>query len=153
MLCATAPVRAARDRKSTRLNSSHSQSSYAVFCSKKRLGRLRGGVAQVDTHELRPVAQLLGSRDDAWHLRAARLVSGDPAPADLCSLSLHDALPISSYRSPLTGGALDALRDRAGPRRTRSEEHTSELQSQSKLVCRLLLEKTPGPSPRRSRAS
>src|SRR2546430_5264855 len=28
-----------------------------------------------------------------------------------------------------------------GPRRARSEEHTSELQSQSNLVCRLLLEK------------
>src|SRR2546427_8778750 len=27
------------------------------------------------------------------------------------------------------------------PRRSRSEEHTSELQSQSNLVCRLLLEK------------
>src|SRR5438270_10332169 len=33
-------------------------------------------------------------------------------------------------------------RDRAdGPARGRSEEHTSELQSQSNLVCRLLLEK------------
>src|SRR2546427_7705520 len=29
----------------------------------------------------------------------------------------------------------------AGPRDGRSEEHTSELQSQSNLVCRLLLEK------------
>src|SRR5205085_2307982 len=29
---------------------------------------------------------------------------------------------------------------------TRSEEHTSELQSQSNLVCRLLLENTPSPS-------
>src|SRR2546430_10570574 len=29
----------------------------------------------------------------------------------------------------------------AGRRRARSEEHTSELQSQSNLVCRLLLEK------------
>src|SRR2546430_12895327 len=29
-------VRAARDRKSTRLNSSHSQISYAVFCLKKK---------------------------------------------------------------------------------------------------------------------
>src|SRR5688572_31398135 len=28
-----------------------------------------------------------------------------------------------------------------GPRQRRSEEHTSELQSQSNLVCRLLLEK------------
>src|SRR2546427_3214365 len=30
---------------------------------------------------------------------------------------------------------------RARPHRVRSEEHTSELQSQSNLVCRLLLEK------------
>src|SRR2546430_7517303 len=31
----------ARDRKSTRLNSSHSQISYAVFCLKKKTSRLR----------------------------------------------------------------------------------------------------------------
>src|SRR2546430_2913359 len=30
------PERAKRDRKSTRLNSSHSQISYAVFCLKKK---------------------------------------------------------------------------------------------------------------------
>src|SRR2546430_5817990 len=33
---ADAPDRPARDRKSTRLNSSHSQISYAVFCLKKK---------------------------------------------------------------------------------------------------------------------
>src|SRR2546430_8981298 len=32
----TAPIRTKRDRKSTRLNSSHSQISYAVFCLKKK---------------------------------------------------------------------------------------------------------------------
>src|SRR5438309_4516481 len=32
-------IRAARDRKSTRLNSSHSSISYAVFCLKKKKGR------------------------------------------------------------------------------------------------------------------
>src|SRR2546427_8824952 len=32
------------------------------------------------------------------------------------------------------------------PRATRSEEHTSELQSQSNLVCRLLLEKKKKPT-------
>src|SRR2546427_13270297 len=32
-------------------------------------------------------------------------------------------------------------RPKTSPRPTRSEEHTSELQSQSNLVCRLLLEK------------
>src|SRR2546430_5685508 len=35
----------------------------------------------------------------------------------------------------------DALEDHIHVERTRSEEHTSELQSQSNLVCRLLLEK------------
>src|SRR2546430_12281020 len=33
-------VAVARDRKSTRLNSSHSQISYAVFCLKKKKNRL-----------------------------------------------------------------------------------------------------------------
>src|SRR2546427_5369773 len=33
---AAAEIDAARDRKSTRLNSSHSQISYAVFCLKKK---------------------------------------------------------------------------------------------------------------------
>src|SRR5688572_31062830 len=32
-----------QDRKSTRLNSSHSQISYAVFCLKKKKGRRSGG--------------------------------------------------------------------------------------------------------------
>src|SRR2546430_12449004 len=45
-----------------------------------------------------------------------------------------------SVRDPV----LDCVTDAAARRRlfaTRSEEHTSELQSQSNLVCRLLLEK------------
>src|SRR5688572_31553498 len=37
--------------------------------------------------------------------------------------------------------ALSRLRSRLGNQHWRSEEHTSELQSQSNLVCRLLLEK------------
>src|SRR5690606_40720855 len=35
----------------------------------------------------------------------------------------------------------EALGDKAGIVRSRSEEHTSELQSREKIVCRLLLEK------------
>src|SRR5688572_32487795 len=35
-MCAGAVVQARLDRKSTRLNSSHSQISYAVFCLKKK---------------------------------------------------------------------------------------------------------------------
>src|SRR2546427_532441 len=43
---------------------------------------------------------------------------------------------------PIVGGAVNPyVRRCSSRRRTRSEEHTSELQSQSNLVCRLLLEK------------
>src|SRR2546430_12401269 len=48
------------------------------------------------------------------------------------------------YRSGDLAGAWLAIAgtdDRAMASHARSEEHTSELQSQSKLVCRLLLEK------------
>src|SRR6266478_9575854 len=61
----------------------------------------------------------------------------DTATTEIYTLSLHDALPILRRRWPRAGRALHRpCTD--GPR---SEEHTSELQSQSNLVCRLLLEK------------
>src|SRR2546430_14962991 len=70
----------------------------------------------------------------------------DTATTEIYTLSLHDALPISC---PTTweGGPTPqsgAMQDKPPPSAvliTRSEEHTSELQSQSNLVCRLLLEK------------
>src|SRR2546421_6135626 len=51
-------------------------------------------------------------------------------------LSLHDALPISSRRRH-TRSDRDWSSDVCSS--DRSEEHTSELQSRSDLVCRLLL--------------
>src|SRR5205814_5155671 len=70
----------------------------------------------------------------------------DPAPTEIYTLSLHDALPISCARTGRRSGpgARGARRgSRAGARHphSRSEEHTSELQSLRHLVCRLLLEK------------
>src|SRR2546430_13538216 len=70
----------------------------------------------------------------------------DTATTEIYTLSLHDALPISGRRRwPGTPGgpaAPPAVPRGAGrSSRGRSEEHTSELQSQSNLVCRLLLEK------------
>src|SRR5438132_10750215 len=68
------------------------------------------------------------------------------APPRISTLSLHDALPIS-LRSPARAAYADQaapafpLVGMATPRTPRSEEHTSELQSHSDLVCRLLLEK------------
>src|SRR3990167_39184 len=87
------------DRKSTRLNSSHSQISYAVF------------------------------------------FFNDTATTEIYPLSLHDALPIWCDDAPMRG-CYRRRADRRGRRyrcrrALRSEEHTSELQSQSNLVCRL----------------
>src|SRR2546430_12507961 len=73
----------------------------------------------------------------------------DTATTEIYTLSLHDALPIwrrDAFHSPRrSGDCLEHRRsDSTGVGRTtvgRSEEHTSELQSQSNLVCRLLLEK------------
>src|SRR5260221_11913395 len=68
----------------------------------------------------------------------------DTATTEIYTLSLHDALPIYSFCifsfdrtcdcRPARSSACCALKNR-------SEEHTSELQSHSDLVCRLLLEK------------
>src|SRR2546430_17160771 len=63
----------------------------------------------------------------------------DTATTEIYTLSLHDALPIFQWRPNRRPAACNG-RPRA-PSKRRSEEHTSELQSQSNLVCRLLLEK------------
>src|SRR6266478_10032927 len=65
----------------------------------------------------------------------------DTATTEIYTLSLHDALPIR--REPARRTAATSRRHPPRLHRLpgRSEEHTSELQSQSNLVCRLLLEK------------
>src|SRR5438309_3293999 len=69
----------------------------------------------------------------------------DPATTEIYTLSLHDALPISRRDHFTRAGELDpgwTATAPGGPSRVqRSEEQTSELQSQFHLVCRLLLEK------------
>src|SRR2546430_12697427 len=68
----------------------------------------------------------------------------DTATTEIYTLSLHDALPICTQhqRFRRAEDQVDISRSkRILLGRTRSEEHTSELQSQSNLVCRLLLEK------------
>src|SRR2546425_4516090 len=84
----------------------------------------------------------------------------DTATTEIYTLSLHDALPIWRFdgnRSCPRRRAVDRLlelqaevRQQSGhrvseetilPMASRSEEHTSELQSLAYLVCRLLLEK------------
>src|SRR5437899_8524203 len=74
------------------------------------------------------------------------------ATTEIYTLSLHDALPISNRMGASSPCRLRAARHhrrslpcapqpRAAACSSRSEEHTSELQSLRHLVCRLLLEK------------
>src|SRR5437764_15497969 len=66
----------------------------------------------------------------------------DTATTEIYTLSLHDALPI--FGSTSDGDAKYKVATQPESRfqvRSRSEEHTSELQSPMYLVCRLLLEK------------
>src|SRR2546430_11828762 len=82
----------------------------------------------------------------------------DTATTEIYTLSLHDALPISTrtvatlllscYAAMIRSNVSNpprrfsaCSRDGIAKSAKRSEEHTSELQSQSNLVCRLLLEK------------
>src|SRR3712207_8321506 len=83
----------------------------------------------------------------------------DTATTEIYALSLHDALPISGAVGGISRSASPEhikLKTRAPPwlpstrltragfvslsKPSRSEEHTSELQSRQYLVCRLLLE-------------
>src|SRR5437868_10348627 len=97
--------------------------------------------------------------------RSLSFYFNDTATTDIYTLSLHDALPIwhqveeqwlaNQQRVALSekartlldeikkGKSLsDVAREQQLPlKTTRSEEHTSELQSRFDLVCRLLLEK------------
>ena len=75
----------------------------------------------------------------------------DTATTEIYTLSLHDALPISraacferQAAGDRRGGAgigVDQTKEIEFRVIGRSEEHTSELQSLTNLVCRLLLEK------------
>src|SRR5436309_6213821 len=74
----------------------------------------------------------------------------DTATTEIYTLSLHDALPICHGSARRCRHARHPDERQLHPqhhdrllrrRRSRSEEHTSELQSRENLVCRLLLEK------------
>src|SRR6185312_12769631 len=100
-MAASSAPRAMRppDRKSTRLNSSHDQISYAVFCLKKKKTRHRGpvrglgeGARRVQAyghvlHRARRRSAVLAIAEDCFFFN-------DTATTEIYTLSLHDALPI-----------------------------------------------------------
>src|SRR5450432_1656841 len=104
------------DRKSTRLNSSHDQISYAVFCLKKKKTHMILADADLE-HEvfkeaedgiIRDCSNYRGVHPKSAFQSAIYFVFSffffnDTATTEIYTLSLHDALPISgSLSSPRT---------------------------------------------------
>src|SRR5437763_516278 len=100
------------DRKSTRLNSSHRCSSYAVFCLKKKSNNtlleanisVRASIsACIDsvtcTAIWSPSKSALNAEQTSgcsWMALPSIIFGSDASIPRLCTLSLHDALPISA---------------------------------------------------------
>src|SRR5476651_2193371 len=100
-----------RDRKSTRLNSSHANISYAVFCLKKKKIPIYDFHAhEVEYNFISDMPLLVSEADidlvlfclrDFGDARAHAVIEAvfffnDTATTEIYTLSLHDALPISS---------------------------------------------------------
>src|SRR5687768_7350094 len=124
------------DRKSTRLNSSHGYISYAVFCLKNTATTR---LYTLSLHDALPIS----AEDHSPSSVAA--AQAQPAAEALAFDSTETEGPSQSSASvaddlaSLDTDSLDSASIDDGE--TRSEEHTSELQSRLHLVCRLLLEK------------
>src|SRR5215204_6579065 len=94
------------DRKSTRLNSSHTVISYAVFCLKKKKTKSYRDDLDVEAnHREAEEALLIGLRtldghrnggleEDAGRVDQVFFFFNDTATTEIYTLSLHDALPI-----------------------------------------------------------
>src|SRR5438034_3714857 len=81
-------------------------------------------------------------REEPWASRRPGLGDNNSQRSACDVLPVHATHPpVDPWKSGGTGRIPARLSSKASPRRMRSEEHTSELQSHSDLVCRLLLEK------------
>src|SRR6267378_1654681 len=150
-----APANCGLDRKSIRLNSSHVEISYAVFCLKKK--KKTNSSSHLSEKNTTLSANI---RTSAWtdssvtvQLIPPNLISEAPSLIFFVFFFLMIRRPPRSTLFPYT--TLFRSQPRTGrvrPRASgwspgplapalRSEEHTSELQSRRDLVCRLLLEK------------
>src|SRR6202171_6332222 len=103
-----------RDRKSTRLNSSHPTISYAVFClKKKKTLKPDGNLAHEPLCAARAHTACMRWRDNEVCVAAGYHVTdldllwkidffffNDTATTEIYTLSLHDALPILSPEWP-----------------------------------------------------
>src|SRR5690606_30754814 len=110
-----------KDRKSTRLNSSHVKNSYAVFCLKKKSSPAlpRRRLAARSTRPCRRVLLRAGPPVAPVGDVVLRCGVSAPPAAEIHALSLHDALPICTDRAEEGSGR---VRDR--DRFERQSRHT-----------------------------
>src|SRR3954463_789787 len=127
------------DRKSTRLNSSHTIISYAVFCLKKKnldaRPSLRPRLVRPPT-SVEPALHVL-DYGIFWCFFFFLMIRRPPRSTLFPYTTLFRS-PRNETSHRQTG---NPDQPRGGASKGRSEEHTSELQSHDNLVCRLLLEK------------
>src|SRR5256886_3109930 len=84
-----------QDRKSTRLNSSHSQISYAVFCLKKKINDVNGLVAG-EAIERRPLLTSYTAARIFFPCPAA-IVHGPTRDAAILQVHVDDAMLCAAY--------------------------------------------------------
>src|SRR5579875_972652 len=102
-----------RDRKSTRLNSSHTVISYAVLCLKKKT-IIESAVQKIGEQvgNGRAICAFYGGVDSL--VAASFFFFNDTATTEIYTLSLHDALPISPVAGLRLGARAGSNRARAG---------------------------------------
>src|SRR5262252_3845035 len=139
----------AADRKSTRLNSSHTVISYAVFCLKKKTTALsRPFVDKTLTSACRPtkiyvlcsvLVEKIGNTLYTFINRYAQQLLlfffNDTATPEIYTLSLHDALPISSpaHGEPCSGASALAAPPRF-PRAVGRDRKSTRLNSSHTVI-------------------
>src|SRR3954449_11428150 len=143
------------DRKSTRLNSSHTLISYAVFCLKKKKqiphappprpdvrqqtpARGRRVRVQPSSRRLSPRAGAVARWSSTFSLLFFFLMIRRPPRSTLFPYTtLFRSTRLNSSHTLISYAVFCWSSDVCSS--IRSEEHTSELQSHSHLVCRFLL--------------
>src|SRR5215211_4860465 len=145
------PGRRPRSEEHTSELQSHSDLVCRLLLEKKKQSRIYAGGMRPINDKVEQTNNVM--LDTGQHFHSLDAVSvrevivvclcsffffNDTATTEIYTLSLHDALPISC---PTTSNVSKSCAVRRARCTARSEEHTSELQSHSDLVCRLLLEK------------
>src|SRR5256886_7364483 len=121
------PSCVSRDRKSTRLNSSHSQISYAVFCLKKKAPWASAETASSRDHRLRKLDERMPRRVD---LIPAHVVDADLVIHSVREAHLDDTVdegPTEVHRHRFVDSLLDRIQDEAEVRLRARRDDLEEL--------------------------